>query len=365
MSDADLPRPPARGPVSRRRYAAASGVVVVALVAGGVVASRGSPPRSSVQTLDAAPLDVVPDDAEPSGSAEPSAPPSPTPSPTPSGTPAAGTTSPIDVAPEPEESPTPTGMVIDPGMHRPPTTPPATPLIVVEVSDASLPTATKMLVTVRWRTARGRYAETDPGDGHPPWTSDACYHGDRDVEYGHEWAVATYEWSYRRAGAYDITAELKSHPCGGAGQIETVAHAQTVRVHVTQGADVANGPWEPHLQVSWSDDAPPDANPDNPPYMVWGGSQTWESDGWLWKVVTDFGDGSEPETSGGYAEDCNLEGKPYPDSTWPWGGQGGSYGHHTMPGPGTYTITTTAYSSACGGGDVQTVTKVVTVTVAS
>lgn len=352
----------ARTPLGRRWYAVAAGVVSVALVAGGVVAARGPGPTSSVSARDSDPAGVVPEVVSPSASDEPSATP-------PAAVTAAPTADHGSALPVPVPVPTVTATV----RPTPPALPPApveNPLVQVSVSDDTLPTATKMIVTVRWRTAPGRFVHVDPDDGHAPWTTDPCYRGEReDVTYGDEWAVARYEWSYRRAGTYDIVAVLRDYPCEGSGSIEDVARSAPRRVHVVPGADVANGPWLPHLDVSFSTDPPPTANPGTDPNLVWGGASTWDPDGWLWKLTIDWGDGSQPDVYGGFLEDCWVGGdyggkQPYPDTTWPWGGQSGTYGSHDMPGAGTYTVTVKAYSASCEGDDVQVVTKTAQVVVA-
>lgn len=354
---------------SRRWYAAAAGVVTIAIVAGGVVAvnSGDEPGRATVRQID----DVPPELAlvEPETSESPSSSPSATASPSASPAAASGTPrpEPSDDEPAPpsptgKPSATPSSVQIDPG--------PATPALVsVSVSDASLPTATKMIVTVRFRADRGHFVEGSPGDGHPPWITDGCYRREReDVTYAGGWGTARYEWSYRRAGTYDIVATLKHAPCEG-GNVTVIATSAPVRVRVTPGANVANGPWAPHLSMSATMQAPSSASQPVPPERVWYDTSTWDPDGWLWKSVVDFGDGSQPEVLGGFLEDCTDSydygnSRPFPDSTWPWGGHGGIYnGWHDLPGPGTYTITVTAYSSNCDGGDVQTVTRQAQVTV--
>jgi hypothetical protein len=351
--------------LTARRSGAAIGLLAAAVLAGGLVAVRD---RGAPMALREAPADPV-------LTAAPSlTPAATTPAPPPTTPPAVPTATRPTAAPASEVGggdPLPSlPLPVTPPPPPPPVTPAPEPPVSVTVSRAALPAATRMIVTVRWRNEPGSFVEVGPGDGHPPFISDGCYHRERaDVTYGDEWAVARYEWSYRRAGTYDIVARLRHNPCDGDGTVTTIATSAPARVVVTPGADVANGPWQPHLTVSATTEPPPAANPDWPAHRVTVNVGTWDADGWLWKVVLDWGDGSDPELLGGVLEDCRLDGDyggdphPYPATTWPWGGMGGGSTWHDLPGPGTYVVTATATSSGCDGGDAQTVTRHVTVTV--
>jgi hypothetical protein len=83
---------------------------------------------------------------------------------------------------------------------------------------------------------------------------------------------------------------------------------------------------------------------------LWGEAE--DVDGYITKLVVTFGDGSS-KTFPGWSEPCREGMDGWPDA---------SYGMlpyqpphaHRYAKPGTYTLTLTAYSSACDGSEVQT-----------
>jgi hypothetical protein len=200
----------------------------------------------------------------------------------------------------------------------------------------------------------------DTGDGHAPLETFHCPSRSLypTVTAG-AFTTTSFEWSYRRAGTYPVRAELLRLPCGG-GPIEEVAH-DIATVTVTPGAVRANGPWLPHVELRFVQPEDMSFSPDVPAYSYGLSFLMWDADGWVWHYVVDWHDGTEPDAAPGFLEDCvNTQ---YPDTTYPWGGAGGGLTSHTVPGPGTYHVTVTAYSSGCAGEDVQTASATETLVV--
>jgi hypothetical protein len=242
-----------------------------------------------------------------------------------------------------------------------PSLPVPDPDITVRVSAPVLPTATKMHVVVRWRTGDDVSVRVDTDDGHAPLETGRCPMGPwfTTVKDG-AFTIASFEWSYRRAGTYTLRAELWRAPCD-TGDRPTLAAYDTTTVIVTPGAVRSNGPWLPHVSARVVQPEDMNFSPDVPPYSYGLYYSQWDPDGWVSHYVIDWHDGSEPETHSGFFEECvNTH---YPDTTWPWGGATGGSTWHTLPGPGTYHVTVTAYSSDCAGNDVQTASAATTLTV--
>lgn len=324
------------------RRAAIAATVAVAALAVTLVATRHDTPAAALRTLDApAAAEPLP---TPTPSATTEAPPSPTA--TPARVP----------APVPTLSPT----VVVPTLPVPTAVPTVAPDPVVEVtpSNDAVLAGTKMTITVRWR-AKGRpRIHVDPGDGSLGMDLGGCYGTPYDVRKAGDYRVATLEWSYRRAGTYTVRAHTVFSDCDTGVPL---AFSEPRHVVVTGSTDATNGPWEPRASLRFPTAEQMGANPGTSPYVVWIGVSTGDPDGWLRGWVVDFHDGLPPETGELPLADCVLDGRP--DASFQAGGTAGVGGSHTVPGPGTYHVTLTAYSESCTGDEVQTTTVYATVVV--
>jgi hypothetical protein len=148
--------------------------------------------------------------------------------------------------------------------------------------------------------------------------------------------------TYNKAGRHHFLVQGTSNRCQRNGEVYG-------SFDVGPGVSTAQGPTLPTVQFDSS--TPVKGHENDPAYVtLWGHAE--DEDGHITKLVVTFGDGTSA-TYGGDPNPCKngLDG-------WPTG----SYADvpyepppaHHYTKPGTYTLTLTAYSSACNGAMVQT-----------
>jgi hypothetical protein len=89
---------------------------------------------------------------------------------------------------------------------------------------------------------------------------------------------------------------------------------------------------------------------------VW--AEAEDTDGFISGFVVDFGDGTPAQTYLGDRMGCRLTPSGWPARSLAW--LRDPYAAHTYATPGTYTITVTAVSTGCDGGERQTGTATMT-----
>jgi hypothetical protein len=148
------------------------------------------------------------------------------------------------------------------------------------------------------------------------------------------------EYSYREAGRYTVVYRMRTQGCASAAAEEQVAQ---VVVTVVDGRLPTNGGRRPHGFLSVSNR---DATVGGTVVDV----QGQDLDGWVTRMVVDFGDGTP----------ARLVENPHtcvaPRGEWP----ATPYFSHRYEAPyrvvGTYTVTLTVFAAGCDGRDGQQTT---------
>ncbi|HEX2039244.1 MAG TPA: hypothetical protein VHF47_05865 [Acidimicrobiales bacterium] len=178
----------------------------------------------------------------------------------------------------------------------------------------------------------------------------------------------TFEYSYRQPGRYLLKVEVASTSCrdvdaddphyadaDGDGYIDedgdTGGRRAVVKtaLNVVQGQLLANGPLQPAVAL---DRVPSHDDPSTVLLNI--GAK--DLDGWMQKVVLDWGDGSAP-----FVEERGMEQCIDPLKRWPGPGEIVELASHKYPTSTSYTATLTATSVGCDGSGAQTVTTTIRV----
>lgn len=150
--------------------------------------------------------------------------------------------------------------------------------------------------------------------------------------------------AYNKAGRWEFALNASSTTCG-----DNMAYGSLYGwIEVAAGVATSQGPTPPAITVGRYAPAP---HSDDPSYATVY-AQAWDDDGYIARLVVDYGDGATQEfpgdgmgcrpTSGGWpaASRAWLPSNPPPT--------------HQYSAPGTYKVTVTAFSQGCDGRDVQT-----------
>jgi hypothetical protein len=174
------------------------------------------------------------------------------------------------------------------------------------------------------------------GDGY------AVPNGNLDCDVADPDVTATH--TYNRGGSHHFMVEAALRGTCGQGH-EGIVYGT---FDVAPGRSTAQGPEQPVVQFDSS--ARPKGHEDDRSYVtIWGEAE--DEDGFLRRFVVAWGDGTTTPLPGD-GNPCQTG----PDG-WPVGSRGtipADPPMHHYAKPGTYTVTLTAYSTACDGSDVQT-----------
>lgn len=160
-------------------------------------------------------------------------------------------------------------------------------------------------------------------------------------------ATAEYTHVYNRAGRWEFSFQAATGRCG-VDNIYTSLHGY---LEVAPGASRSQGPAAPVVNRVLEARAPNDA-------VVPGSLKVWaeaeDDDGFVSAFVVDFGDGTPAETFLGDRMGCRPTLSGWPSHSLAW--LRDPYAVHSYAAPGSYTITVTAVSTGCDGGERQTAT---------
>ena len=154
------------------------------------------------------------------------------------------------------------------------------------------------------------------------------------------------EHAYRVAGVYRVEVIAVSGGCGRQERRVTAFESITI----APGPNLANGP---QLVVPT---AIPEPLSGRDPSLVYLTATAIDADGFVSRLVVDWGDGSAPSVLDFPLSDCHD-----PISTFPTSNVGETLTHDYATS-GSHTVTITGTSSGCNGGDIQTASSEATVT---
>jgi hypothetical protein len=333
-----------------RRTAAAVLAVVVAMVGIAVVLTRPHSSKDGTDTLRV--LDSLPSDAaSPTPSDPATAEPTDASTPSPSKTPTPAATSPAADASGSGTSagsgnqvmsdlgPVPPGSVVygyESGRHAWSGTSHG---IAIDVSMSPAEPRAGQTVTFDVHTSAAAhccYAYMVFGNGRG--TPDVhCMQGPTGTAYD-----AEYSTVYNQAGRYEFLAgAMSGTSCGEQGDIYAW-------IDIAPGSSTGQGPELPVVQVDNS--TPPPKHQDDPAWVtLWGEAK--DADGFITKLVVDWGDGTT-QTFPGDPGPCQKTSDGWPAATDVMVPYDPPPPHH-YTSYGTFRVTLTAVSTACNGSDVQ------------
>lgn len=275
-----------------------------------------------------------------SGGATPSAAPVPTPSVRPSSPAPVTTPTPSPVPPSPTTSPTPRPVPYHPA------SPPALPhdglrdvtLALTAPRFVATATTATLRIDVRqsWQTmfeldwgdgTKGGQMAIDCGPAYPPGASPSPRPTPANPRSWH----TTLTHAFRYPGVYYAVVRVQ-HQCEG----PEGANVRAVRIVVTRGRDLSNGPEAPRAEI----------------YADYTSADGWDvfvydDDGWVRRIVVDWGDGSRPTTHVFGYGGCHAK-------RWQWPV---AYGlttlHHAFATGGPHDVKIRVTSYGCTGHDRQ------------
>lgn len=324
----------------RQRTSRAAGLLaactVIAVVAGS--AAIGEEGRDTSLEVVATTLPPTPSETpppSPSPEPEPEPEPSETPSPTRSPSPA-----PVTASPPPPTSASDSGRGAD-GLRA-----------EIEVADTVVAAGKPVTLHVRARDTDGApYVSWDWGDGTsargghfgflcqdvfdgPPPSSPPPYAGRYDQPTTRAW---------RTPGRYVVRATVVSdNPCNAKTPREQVT--LEVPVEITAGDSSGNGPAEPAGNVTV------ERREDTGALTGVAAVHAGDADGWVGRVVVDWGDGTKPQTVR-TGEPCDdRDGRAYPSSQ-----VDALHVEHEYAEDDEYEVKVTLVSTGCDGRDAQLV----------
>ncbi|MBV9412497.1 MAG: hypothetical protein JO148_12930 [Acidimicrobiia bacterium] len=151
-------------------------------------------------------------------------------------------------------------------------------------------------------------------------------------------ATESYQHAYRQAGTYHVTLNYVTPQCDGQRAIKS-----TGDLTVAAGPRRSNGPEAPTISLSQVQNIVADGT---------------DTDGYVRRIVIDWGDGSPRATQDFPLSDCVDDGRSWPSVRQPPNMQGRQQFqeatfNHAYARPGHYTITGTVTSTGCTGADAQ------------
>lgn len=219
---------------------------------------------------------------------------------------------------------------------------PAGLTVEVTVTPNLSATATIVVAAVRIRDTDGHYSEItvswgDGGfEGHGRHLSCAETGPPRPTD-----ATLKFDHAYRLPGVYSVAVHVKTETCSG-GEFEEGAAATAVAI--TPGGMPSNGPRRPGVYPG--EYFPPKGGDRRTTYGLFGAS---DEDGYVSRVLVDWGDGTAPRAFAFPLSDCKD-----PITTWPSSRRGELRQTHRYRRPGRYRITATVTSTGCDGQHAQT-----------
>lgn len=149
-----------------------------------------------------------------------------------------------------------------------------------------------------------------------------------------------FQHAWRAAGTYRVSVGLLTYGCQAEPPVAQVGLETTIVV--VGAAATTNGSLAPRAELrreEYTDGV----------RLGLAGS---DADGWVTRMVLDWGDGSSPVVLTGGQEPCDDAPTRWPVSHW-----GETLGHR-YPAPGPHTVRLTVTSTGCDGGTPQTATTV-------
>lgn len=158
--------------------------------------------------------------------------------------------------------------------------------------------------------------------------------------------VMTKDHVYNQNGRWEFIVTATSGNCEHPGSDGWLR----AWIQVGAGQTTSQGPEAPEIRLDqFVDPGSPPPRDVFQPY-VWG----HDIDGYVSKLVVDYGDGSSPQSFPGDPNGCRQGPSGWPaesEATTPWDPPP----HHRYAAPGTYRVRATVISEGCDGGQRQKV----------
>lgn len=150
---------------------------------------------------------------------------------------------------------------------------------------------------------------------------------------------------FNKAGRWEFVFSGITGNCGTSG----VSAHMYAWIEVAPGTSTSQGPQQPTIVADRYGPAP---HWDEPGYVtVYGRAR--DEDGYISKLVVDYGDGTTEQFPGD-ASGCRTGSGGWPGASMAWTPTDPPPTHQ-YANPGTYKVTVTGYSQGCDGRDVQSV----------
>jgi hypothetical protein len=206
--------------------------------------------------------------------------------------------------------------------------------------------------TVRAKTGQPVTITVKGSRGEPTCCSLFALYGDGQSSTSQETAcpqpvttsrTATFEHTWNRAGKWVLQLQANESSCGGGDAYALMR----VTVEITAGTTTSNGPAKPTVKV----DRDQQPRPGDDSYAAYYGHAE-DEDGWISRLVLDYGDGTAPRTFGGSPRACQEGRGGQPNPSYADLPYDPPHTHH-YEAPGEYVVTLTAYSTGCDGRSEQ------------
>lgn len=157
-------------------------------------------------------------------------------------------------------------------------------------------------------------------------------------------AAADYTHVYNRAGRWEFSLQAASGHCGN----DNIYGALHGYIAIEPGQPTTQGPAQPRAIVAEA------RAPGQPivPGAIEVHAEGRDDDGFVARLIIDFGDGSTPEIRPGDPSGCRPTPAGWPAASWGW--TLAPYPSHHYATPGSFVIAVTVVSSGCDGAGEQT-----------